>query len=90
MQIGSFRWWFENRETGKITVAQPPNRPLALAFVGIIGDWIFGGFFGGVFGWLATVGIAWWAMDEIVRGVNPWRRVLGIAGVVWVLARVLG
>jgi hypothetical protein len=19
----------------------------------------------------------WWAVDEIVRGVNPWRRILG-------------
>ena len=24
----SFRWWFENRETGQITIAQFPNWPL--------------------------------------------------------------
>jgi hypothetical protein len=26
---------------------------------------------------VATLAIAWWGSDELVRGVNPWRRVLG-------------
>jgi hypothetical protein len=25
----------------------------------------------------ATGGLVWWAADELVRGVNPWRRILG-------------
>jgi len=29
--------------------------------------------------------LAWWAVDEVVRGVNPWRRCLG-AGVLAFLA----
>ena len=30
-----------------------------------------------------------WAMDEIVRGVNPWRRCLGGAVAVYVIATLL-
>ena len=28
MRVGSPRWWFENRETGEITIGQFPNWPL--------------------------------------------------------------
>ena len=34
-------------------------------------------------------GLAWWALDEVIRGVNPWRRVLGIAGCAFVIACVI-
>jgi hypothetical protein len=39
---------------------------------------------------VATVALSWWAVDEIVRGVNPWRRLLGVvvfAGLVVSLLR---
>jgi hypothetical protein len=39
---------------------------------------------------VATVALSWWAVDEIVRGVNPWRRLLGtvvFAGLVVSLLR---
>ncbi|MGH8974191.1 MAG: hypothetical protein ACRD0C_13455 [Acidimicrobiia bacterium] len=26
---------------------------------------------------IATGGLIWWAGDEVLRGVNPWRRILG-------------
>ena len=90
MRPGSFRWWFENRETGAITIAQAPNPPLVVAFVGFVMARLSEGAIGDVGWWVATIGIGWWAVDEIVRGVNPWRRVLGLAGVGWVLLRVLG
>ncbi len=90
MRVGSFRWWFENRETGTITVAQAPNPPLLVAFAGILGARLADGGLADGFRWLGTAGIAWWAVDEIVRGVNPWRRVLGLGGVGWVVLRVLG
>ena len=38
---------------------------------------------------VAAVALAAWAVDEIVRGVNPWRRFLGAAVLAWfVLGRV--
>ena len=30
--------------------------------------------------WVGTAAITWWAGDELIRGVNPWRRLLGVAG----------
>ena len=27
--------------------------------------------------WSAIVALAWWGADEVVRGVNPFRRILG-------------
>jgi hypothetical protein len=26
---------------------------------------------------LSTLSLLWWATDEVLRGVNPWRRLLG-------------
>ena len=46
----------------------------------------------GAFTALRVVGLAalgWWAVDEVVRGVNPWRRLLGVVGCVIVLLGVL-
>ena len=29
--------------------------------------------------WAGAVTLGWWAVDEVVRGVNPWRKILGAA-----------
>ena len=74
-------WMFRDRTTGAITVAQWPNLPL----------WLFGGLSVAAWAirgsktleaWLsvgADLALAWWAIDEVLRGVNPWRRILGAA-----------
>ena len=78
-----FRWVFRNRQTGRITVAQFPNVAL----------WVFlatavlrragvGGTVRSFAGWIGVVALAWWAVDEAVRGANPWRRFLGCGGIV--------
>jgi hypothetical protein len=33
--------------------------------------------------------LLWWAVDEVVRGVNPWRRMLGGGVLVWQLVSLL-
>jgi len=35
---------------------------------------------------VALAALGWWAVDEVVRGVNPWRRLLGVAGCGFVIA----
>ena len=76
MRTGGVRWWFEHRETGKITIAQFPNRPLVLALVGILGSRLVNGGLAEALRWLGTSGIAWWAIDEVVRrepmAAVPW------------------
>jgi tetrahydromethanopterin S-methyltransferase subunit D len=85
-------WWFRNRETGEITIGQPPNPPVKVAMVA------FGlrvilrppGLLGTALGAVGTGAVVYWAGDEVLRGVNPYRRLLGattLAGVAAVLKR---
>lgn len=71
-----------NRKTGAVTIAQAPNLPLWLAIVAAALQWgvhpagRWDTALTGVFRGSLSV----WAVDEVARGVNPWRRCLG-AGV---------
>ena len=75
-------WLFRNRDTGEITIAQFPNLPLWIFLATVVGRWVVpedsGAFTALRVAALAT--LAWWAIDEVLRGVNPWRRLLGLAG----------
>jgi hypothetical protein len=75
----TFDWIFRCRKTGKVTIAQFPNLSLGVFLVAsLVGrvvhltdtsrtllDVVVG------------LSLAWWAVDEIIRGANPWRRFLG-------------
>jgi hypothetical protein len=77
--VGVVDWALRDRRTGRIVVAQWPNTALGvwmaasvvLALSGPDGTW------GRALRVVATVALGWWAADEILRGVNPWRRLLG-------------
>lgn len=75
------RWLFVNRQNGQITVAQRPNASLCVFIVCWAVSFIFSpsGRPGEVVRVLATGALVWWSSDELVRGVNPFRRVLGLA-----------
>nr|WP_082513822.1 hypothetical protein [Methylobacterium sp. Leaf465] len=85
--MNAIDWFFRDRKTGAITIGQWPNAPL-LIFIGcaLVG-WLDGpgGRIGPYLRILGAAALAWWAVDEVVRGVNPWRRCLG-AGVLAFLA----
>jgi hypothetical protein len=72
-------WLFRNRQTGAITIAQLPNAPLIVFLVAAIVRWIFhpSGTLGTVVSVLGVLALSLWGVDEIIRGVNPWRRLLG-------------
>lgn len=72
-------WLFRNRRTGDLTIAQAPNTPLIVFLVAAAVRFLFhpSGTLGAVVGVVATVALVVWAGDELVRGVNPWRRLLG-------------
>jgi hypothetical protein len=72
-------WLFRNRTTGRITIAQVPNAPLVVFLVAAGVRWLFhpSGAVGTVVDVVASVALIAWAVDELVRGVNPWRRILG-------------
>lgn len=87
-------WMFEDRSTGKLVIAQRPNVSLTLWLACIIAGWLVHpqGRWSTALGAVGTVALVIWAGDEVVRGVNPWRRMLG-AGVLaalllsWALSR---
>jgi hypothetical protein len=77
----SVDWLFRSRKTGKFTAAQMPNGPLIL-FIGFrIAQALVSphGTPHDVLRWLAIAALAWWGLDELLRGVNPFRRLLGAA-----------
>ncbi|WP_441234279.1 hypothetical protein [Bradyrhizobium sp. 930_D9_N1_4] len=84
-------WFFRNRETGAITIAQWPNLVLWIVIVAAVLLWIWPS--SGQFSVALTVvvkgGLLVWAADEIIRGVNPWRRCLGAAVAVYELTTLL-
>ena len=72
-------WLFRNRHTGRITIVQAPNLALWLFIAAAALRALFDPS-GGLRTALDVVGTAalvWWAVDEMARGVNPWRRLLG-------------
>lgn len=72
-------WLFRDRVHGGITIAQFPNWSLGLWMVCLVVR-IVGhpkGTTGTVVEVVGTAALAVWALDEIARGVNPWRRILG-------------
>ncbi len=82
-------WLFRNHETGELTIAQTPNVSMIVFVVAWLSRRILSpaGWVGTLFDVIVAGAIVWWALDEIVRGVNPWRRILG--AIVLVVAIVL-
>jgi hypothetical protein len=76
-RLGS--WLFRNRDTGKLTVAQFPNIPLWGFILAMLLRWTLplGAQWRRDIGAIALGFLTWWSLDEVVRGVNPWRRILG-------------
>ena len=85
------QWFFRNRETGAITIAQAPNLVLWIVIVGsvLIRAWRPAGNLGVALEIVVKAGIFVWASDEILRGVNPWRRCLGAAVLSYELTTML-
>ena len=77
----AFDWVFRDRETGRVVIAQLPNAPLAIFIVAALVRALLhpAGTVGTVVSVVASLALLWWSVDEIVRGVNPFRRFLGAA-----------
>jgi hypothetical protein len=81
-------WPFRDRQTGEIVIAQFPNLPLWIFLATVVLRRVVpedSGAFTALRA-VALAALAWWALDEVIRGVNPWRRLLGLAGCAIVIA----
>lgn len=81
-------WLFRDRLDGGITIAQFPNLALWVFVVAAVARYVAdpSGSAGAVVNAVADAALAWWAIDEVARGVNPWRRILGATVLVVVAA----
>ena len=82
-----FNWLFRNRSTGQITIAQFPNVALGIFIATVVVRlFVRTGAPRTVLDVVALLALGWWAVDEMARGVNPWRRILGAVVGVFVLS----
>lgn len=83
-----FEWLLRNRQTGEVTIGQWPNASLLLFLGAWTLRWVLNPSDGldTVLTVVATGALMIWALDELVRGVNPWRRILGGGVLVWQVA----
>ena len=82
------RWCFEDRSTGKLVVVQWPNLPIWIFLAALAVQYVLhpAGKLGTAVTAVAALALTWWALDELIRGSNPWRRALGagaLAYLVW-------
>jgi hypothetical protein len=84
----AFDWCFRDRSTGRIVIGQFPNIALTVFMASVAVRWVAdeGSPVFDVARWVGTAALLWWAVDEVVRGVNPWRRVLGLVVAAFVVA----
>lgn len=82
-------WFFRDRRTGRIVIGQRPNAALWIFAGASAVEWLIGpeGGFGTVVAFVRWASLAVWAVDEVFRGVNPWRRCLGAAVLAFLAAR---
>ena len=78
---GFVNWMFRSRKNGRITLAQLPNWPLGVWLLASVVMWVGHpkGRVGDSLSFLASAALALWSADELLRGVNPFRRLLGAA-----------
>ncbi len=88
----AFDWAFRNRTTGAITIAQTANPALWIFLAASLATVVAkpSGTAGTLLEIAAAASLAWWALDELLRGVNPWRRLLGAAVLVYGFVRLVG
>ncbi|WP_298883828.1 hypothetical protein [uncultured Bradyrhizobium sp.] len=84
-------WFFRNRETDAITVVQTPNLVLWIVIAAALLQWLWlsSGQASVVLTVVVKGGLLLWAADEIVRGVNPWRRCLGTGVAIYEIMTLL-
>jgi hypothetical protein len=74
----------------RFPIAQFPNPPLLLAFAGWGLAMVAGGAAHDVGRAVFILGLAVWALEEALGGVNWFRRLLGVGVLVWTVSRLIG
>lgn len=84
-------WFWRDRHTGQIVIAQWPNLWLWIFAIASVVEMLTNAAGPAGIGvhMVATVFLVIWAGDELLRGVNPWRRCLGTAVLIGLTIRLV-
>jgi hypothetical protein len=74
----------------RFPIAQFPNPPLLLALAGWGLAAMAGGTAHDIGRAVFIVGLAVWALEEMLGGVNWFRRLLGLGVLIWMVGRLIG
>ena len=87
----ALEWLFRDRRTGEVVIAQWPNLPLIVFLAASVAKRFLdpAGGFGTVLTVVVLGSLLWWAGDEVLRGVNPFRRILGAVVIALTAGRLL-
>lgn len=83
------RWWISDRD-GNVALVHWPNPALAVWLLSIVVGPLVDGDRATTVAWIGKGALVVWALDEVVRGSSPARRVLGAVVLVVQLARLFG
>jgi hypothetical protein len=86
-RTGFLSWMFRSRKTGRITLMQLPNWPLVVWLLASAVTWLVHPRcrVGDFLGFLASAALVLWAGGEVLRGANPFRRLLGVTVLAWLV-----
>ncbi len=82
---GFVDWMFRDRSTGQLVIGQFPNVALIVWLAAAVLAAVTSGSVHTVFSVMSTLALVVWAGDELIRGVNPFRRLLGAVVLGWKL-----
>jgi hypothetical protein len=80
-KLTGWQWVFRSRQTGRVSVASWPNVPLWIWIATAVARRLpsLNGRADSALTVAGSVALVVWAIGELWRGVNPWRRFLGFA-----------
>lgn len=81
------RFWRDDK--GRIVIWQTPNIYLIAWAVLTVVSLFFNGTIATVFSWLGNIALLTWSILEITKGVNYFRRLLGLLVLVFVIMSVI-
>ena len=76
-------WWIRDKETGRIVIAQLPNAPILVFLAAYVLRWFTGERLDSQLINVGMGALIVWGLDELFRGVNPLRRLLGVIVLGW-------
>lgn len=80
---------FIRNDEGRVVVAQFPNPAIGVFIVATVLRWSPWDAYDAELRWIGTGALLVWALDELLRGDAPVRRVLGAAVLAWQLGRLV-